>query len=68
METLRDETQHKIVYEDEGITKVLRGRILAEDEFTLTIQCVGTKDIIVIGKRALVRIAVDTSSPDKGWV
>ncbi len=47
----------KIVYEDNNITKVLKGEILKEDEFTLTVKAIGTNAIIVIGKRSLIKIS-----------
>ena len=50
----------KIVYEDAGRTKVLRCQILKEDEFTYTVLAEKTKDELIIGKRAIVKIqAVD---------
>lgn len=46
----------KVIYEDDKRTKILRGRILKEDEFTYTIEVLETKETIVIGKRAIIRI------------
>jgi len=46
----------KIVYEDAGITKVLKGIILKEDEFTYEVEAVGTRAIIIIGKRSIVKV------------
>lgn len=51
----RDEIK-KIVYEDEGVTKVLKGLILEEDEFLLKVRASRDKEIITIGKRAIVKI------------
>ena len=51
----RDETR-KIVYEDEGVTKVLKGRILKDDEFTIEVEASRDGEIITIGKRAIVKI------------
>jgi len=50
----RNET--KIVYEDDGKTKVIRGSILEQDEFTITISAVRTNEKITIGKRAIIKI------------
>jgi len=47
----------KIVYEDEGTTKVLKGKIIKEEEFLYIIEALGTKANIVIGKRAIVKIS-----------
>lgn len=46
----------KIVYEDNGITKVLKCRILKTDEFTYEVEALGTQDHITIGKRAIIKI------------
>lgn len=46
----------KIVYEDAGKTKVLKGIILNEEEFTYKIQAIETNAVITIGKRAIVKI------------
>jgi len=52
----RDELK-KIVYEDDGITKVLKGRILEEDEFLIKVSAERDGEIISIGKRAIVKIS-----------
>ena len=49
----------KVVYEDNSISKVVRGTITDYDEFTITLQCLGTLDKLVIGKRAIVKIQGD---------
>jgi len=46
----------KFVYIDNNITKVLRGYVIKEDDFLFTIEAQGTKAIIVIGKRSIVKI------------
>lgn len=46
----------KIVYEDDNKTKVIRGLILSEDEFTYKLEAENTKQIFTIGKRAIVMI------------
>ena len=46
----------KVVYEDEGITKVLKCYILKEDEFVYEVEAIGTRANIIIGKRAIVKI------------
>lgn len=51
----RNETK-KIVYEDAGRNKVIKGLILKEDEFTYTIKAQFTHKVITIGKRAIVKI------------
>ena len=64
----RNET--KIVYEDNGITKVIRGFILEQDEFTITISAIITNEKIIIGKRAIIKIKNDialTNSPAYGF-
>jgi len=55
----RNETK-KFVYEDNKITKVIRGLILKEDDFTYTVQTAQGEEI-VIGKRAIIRIYSDSS-------
>ena len=47
----------KIVYEDEGVTKVLKGRILKEDEFLFVVEAERTNANITIGKRCIVKIS-----------
>ena len=54
----------KVVYEDDGKTKVLKGDILKEDEFTYTIQAEINKKTIIIGKRAVIQIY----KVDEKWV
>ncbi len=46
----------KIVYEDDGKTKVLKCYILSEDEFVYNVEGRGTKAKITIGKRAIVKV------------
>ena len=46
----------KIVYEDDGINKVVRGYILREDDFTYQVEIIDSHDKVVIGKRAIVKI------------
>lgn len=46
----------KIVYEDNSISKVIRGTILEEDEFSITIKAEPQGNILTIGKRALIKM------------
>ena len=46
----------KFVYEDNQKTKVIRGYILEEDEFTYEIEAEFTGDKITIGKRAIIKV------------
>ena len=48
----------KFVYEDDGKTKVIRGYILKEDEFTYTIKADFTGDEIILGKRSIIKIDI----------
>lgn len=52
----RNETK-KIVYEDSGITKVIKCHILKEDEFIYEVEAIETKAKIVIGKRAIIKVS-----------
>jgi len=47
----------KFVYEDNRQIKVIKGRILKEDEFTYTIEAINTKATIVLGKRAVIKVS-----------
>lgn len=47
----------KIIYEDDGVTKVLKCYILKEDEFVYNVEALGTKENITIGKRAIIKIS-----------
>jgi len=47
----------KVVYIDQDVTKVLRGRILEDGEFLIKVEADRDKDIITIGKRAIVKIS-----------
>ncbi|MFH0978638.1 MAG: hypothetical protein V1837_05020 [Candidatus Woesearchaeota archaeon] len=59
-----DEGLKKIVFEDQGVTKVLRGVIIEDDDFTMTVQPIdGEEHYIIIGKRAIVKIT-DLSAPE----
>ena len=44
----------KFVYEDDNNTKVLRGYILKEDEFTYLIKAENTNKHIILGKRNII--------------
>jgi len=46
----------KFVYEDGDRNKVIKGYILKEDEYTYKIEAERTKAIIILGKRAIVKI------------
>ena len=46
----------KIVYVDDGVTKVLRAQIIDEDLHTYTCKAFGTNEVIVVGKAALVKV------------
>ena len=48
----------KIVYEDGKASKVIKGKIISEDEFTLVIDPIynETNEPITLGKRAIVQI------------
>ena len=54
---MRSEELKKIVYLDEEVTKVIRGYVVEEDEFTYTIKAERDNAIIIIGKRAVIKIA-----------
>ena len=46
----------KIVYEDDKKTKVIKGFLLKEDDFTYQVKLLDTNEIRTIGKRALVQM------------
>ena len=46
----------KVVYVDNGTTKVIRGYVEKEDDFSYTIKCFGDGAVITIGKAALVKV------------
>ena len=46
----------KFVYSDDTKTKVVKGHIISESEFTYTIKAIETEKIIVIGKRFLIQM------------
>ena len=47
----------KVVYEDDGNSKVVRGLILEQDEFTITLKCTPANNTLILGKRAIVKIS-----------
>jgi hypothetical protein len=47
----------KIIYEDDGKTKVVKGFLISQDEFTITIETQDTKTKITLGKRGLIKMA-----------
>lgn len=50
------EKERKFVYIDDGNTKVVKGKILREDDFTYTIIESINHTEMTIGKRAIVQI------------
>jgi len=52
-----EENKIKIIYEDSGKTKFLKGVILEETEFLYKLKAEHTGDIISIGKRSIVKVA-----------
>lgn len=58
-------TNIKIVYSDNNETKVLRGLLIEEDEFTFTIKLDNSK-IVTIGKRALIKATPDDKVSNNG--
>ena len=46
----------KFVYEDNGVTKVVKGFVLEEDDFTYKIKAQRDGSILTIGKRAIIMI------------
>jgi hypothetical protein len=50
------EKPKKFVYEDSGHTKVVRGYIQREDEFTYQILIIDSSEMVVIGKRGLIKV------------
>lgn len=46
----------KFIYEDAGQTKVLKGFLLEEAEFTYKIKAFGTGEEITLGKRGIIKI------------
>jgi len=46
----------KLVYEDKGKSKVIRGILLKENEFTFEILSEFDNKVIIIGKRALIQL------------
>ena len=46
----------KFVYEDANTTKVIKGIILGEDDFTYTIRARNSSEVIILGKRNLIKI------------
>jgi len=49
---------YKFVYEDSEKTKVIRGYILENNEFEYKIQAERTNSIIILGKRAIIKVEV----------
>ncbi len=47
----------KIIYEDGGNTKVIKCRILKEDEFQYHVEALGSLEKMIIGKRAIIKIS-----------
>lgn len=48
-------TKVKVVFEDKGQTKVIKGEILNEDDYTYKIATINN-DTVVIGKKYIVSI------------
>ena len=46
----------KIVYEDNGVTKVIRGELIEETDFLIKIKGLQRGNILEIGKRAVIKI------------
>ena len=51
----------KAVYVDSGITRVIRGILMSEDDFSFKIKCRDNSEHC-IGKSALVKLSIE-----KGW-
>lgn len=47
---------YKFIFEDNGIIKTIRGHVLLEEEFLVTIKAVETDDVVILGKRWLVKV------------
>ncbi|OVE74574.1 hypothetical protein BVX95_01975 [archaeon D22] len=56
VEDFQFEENCKVVYDDEGTTKVIRGVKIAEDDFTYTLIGDKTNQKITIGKRVITQI------------
>ena len=46
----------KLVYDDNGETKVLKGSLIDEDDFTVTIKLTDRLKTLMIGKRFLLKL------------
>ena len=46
----------KLVYDDNGETKVLKGSLIDEDDFTVTIKLTDGLKTLMIGKRFLLKL------------
>ena len=57
----------KVVYEDNGITKVIKGYIIKEDDFVYEIEALNDGAIITIGKRAIIRVSDGAVNNGRYW-
>lgn len=48
---------YKFIFEDSGVTKTIRGYVHSEDEFTFKIVAIKSNDLIVIGKRCIIKFS-----------
>ena len=48
----------KFVYEDNGQTKVIKGFMISQDEFTYAIKADFTGTEIILGKRSIIKIDI----------
>jgi hypothetical protein len=48
---------YKFIFEDSGTTKTIRGYVHSEDESTFKIIAIKSNDLIVIGKRCIIKFS-----------
>jgi hypothetical protein len=64
---LSTEFVYKIIYEDNGTTKSIKGNIIDEEEHVYIVNAVISNDIIFIGKRGIIKISpVRDYQPESG--
>jgi hypothetical protein len=57
-----NETILKFVYEDDKQIKLIRGKLLYEDEFTYKIETTGINPVIIfLGKRSIIKVSPEMS-------
>jgi hypothetical protein len=54
----------KIIYEDQSKHKIIKGKLIDIDEYSITVEASYTGDIIMLGKRALIKISLLNKNDD----